>query len=441
MSEYFHSVRLINERCKGCVSCIKRCPTEAIRIRAGKAHIIESRCIDCGECIRRCPTHAKTAVTDQLSDLANFSYNIALPAPALYAQFNIDTSINSVLRGLLNLGFDDVYEVAQAAELVSIATKEYLSNNDVRRPVISSACPAVVRLIQVKFPELIDNLLPINAPVEVAARLVRKNCASALNIRPQEIGVWFITPCPAKMTAVKQIIDTNSNISGAIGISKIYGDLIKAIPAGTKGKNLHKSSWKGIGWAVAGGESKAIDHQDVLVVYGIHSVSNALEQIVMGKLVGLDYVEALACSGGCIGGALTVENRFVAENRMKIRGQKMTSNKSDSPSSIASFKEDLLRVDNSIEPKPVLLLDNDITKAMSKVEEIEQTLKTLPGFDCGLCGSPNCYTLAQDMAQDMASETDCIFKLREKVRDLARTMIELAEKLPPSLDKDSSEKD
>lgn len=66
MPEYFHSVRLMPDRCKGCVNCIKRCPTEAIRIRAGKAKITEARCIDCGECIRRCANRAKTAVTDSL---------------------------------------------------------------------------------------------------------------------------------------------------------------------------------------------------------------------------------------------------------------------------------------------------------------------------------------------------------------------------------------
>ena len=62
-------------------------------------------------------------------------------------------------------------------------------------------------------------------------------------------------------------------------------------------------------------------------------------------------------------------------------------------------------------------------------------MANLPGLDCGSCGSPNCKALAEDIAQGLATETDCVFKLREHVRDLAQEMVNLATKLPPSLDK------
>ena len=68
--ENFHSVKLDKDKCKGCTNCIKNCPTEAIRVRNGKAYIINDRCIDCGECIRVCPYHAKKAIVDNFS---NFS--------------------------------------------------------------------------------------------------------------------------------------------------------------------------------------------------------------------------------------------------------------------------------------------------------------------------------------------------------------------------------
>ncbi len=61
LEKFIHSVTLDKELCKGCINCIKRCPTEAIRVRDGKAHILNERCIDCGECIRICPHHAKKA--------------------------------------------------------------------------------------------------------------------------------------------------------------------------------------------------------------------------------------------------------------------------------------------------------------------------------------------------------------------------------------------
>ena len=88
MAEYFHSVTLDKDLCKGCINCIKRCPTEAIRVRDGKAHISPGLCIDCGECIRICPHHAKKPIYDPLSVLDNYKYKIALPPPSLYGQFN-----------------------------------------------------------------------------------------------------------------------------------------------------------------------------------------------------------------------------------------------------------------------------------------------------------------------------------------------------------------
>ena len=160
MAEFYHSVTLNEEKCVGCTNCIKRCPTEAIRVRGGKAVIASERCIDCGECIRICPHHAKRARHSHLSQLSDFTYTIALPAPSLYGQFNNLDDIDYVLTGLKEMGFDDVFEVSRAAELVSEATRQYISEHEGQIPLISTACPSVVRLIRVRFPTLIPHLLP-----------------------------------------------------------------------------------------------------------------------------------------------------------------------------------------------------------------------------------------------------------------------------------------
>lgn len=175
MATYFHSVTLDRNKCKGCTNCIKRCPTEAIRVRKGKAFIINERCIDCGECIRVCPYRAKKAISDSFSMIYNYKYRIAIPAPSLYGQFKKAKTRNSILTALKSIGFDRVYEVAKAAEIVTEASKRLLKETGIKKPVISSACPAVVRLIQVRFPALIDNLLKLESPMEVAAGIA-KSC-------------------------------------------------------------------------------------------------------------------------------------------------------------------------------------------------------------------------------------------------------------------------
>jgi ferredoxin len=125
MDKFFTAVRLDKELCKGCINCIKRCPTQAIRVRNGKAVITKEFCIDCGECIRHCPHHANLATYDPVDIMNQYEYTVALPAPALYGQFNNLDDINIVLTALKRMGFDDVYEVSGAAELVSEMSRKY----------------------------------------------------------------------------------------------------------------------------------------------------------------------------------------------------------------------------------------------------------------------------------------------------------------------------
>ncbi|MEG2082451.1 MAG: [Fe-Fe] hydrogenase large subunit C-terminal domain-containing protein, partial [Oscillospiraceae bacterium] len=206
---YTHSVTLDAELCKGCINCIKRCPTEAIRVRGGKAFILSERCIDCGECIRICPHRAKKAICPQLSDYTGFKHLVALPAPSLYAQFNNVQEVEQVLAGLGGLGFDSFFEVAKAAELISDATRKIMEK--MPKPVLSSACPAVVRLIKVRFPQLISHVLPFVSPMELAARLAKVEIMATTGLKEEEIGCIFITPCPAKITAINTPIGSKKS--------------------------------------------------------------------------------------------------------------------------------------------------------------------------------------------------------------------------------------
>ena len=433
MGEYFHSVTLDEEKCKGCTNCIKRCPTEAIRVRHGKARIINERCIDCGECIRICPYHAKKAITDDLSIISNYKYKIAIPAPSIYGQFKPVYSRNRILNAFYRIGFDDVYEVAMAAEYVSDATRKLLSEEGTRKPLISSACPAVVRLIQVRFPNLIDNLIKLESPMEVAAKMVKKKTAEKKGIDPSDIGVFFITPCAAKATSVKAPYENKkSSVDGAISIKSIYLKLLANLEKADDTVQLAKAGFEGIRWANSGGEGLAVDTDNFLAVDGIHNVISILEAVENDKIEGIDFIEALACTGGCLGGPLTVENVYVAKTRLKKHIEDAREAQKGIRQPLEPYDESIVWT-GEIAYKPVLKLDTDIDKAIKKLEALEKIYDGLPGLDCGACGAPSCRALAEDIVRGIAYETDCIFKLREKVRDLAAQMKELEEKAPPTM--------
>lgn len=415
MTRFFHSVTLDKEKCMGCINCIKRCPTEAIRVRGKKAQIIAERCIDCGECIRVCPHHAKKATYDSLDILKEYKYTVALPAPALYGQFNNLEDVEIVLNALLDLGFDAVYEVAKAAEIVSDATRRYMAREDVIKPLISSACPAVTRLIRVRFPSLIENILPLNAPVEVAARLARAEAAEKTGLSPNEIGTIFISPCPAKVTASKMPLGTKeSAISAVVAISDVYPKLLKYMKVDGRNEIVSGAGKIGVGWATSAGEAAALLNDNYLAADGIENVIRVLEDLEDEKFEGLEFIELNACNAGCIGGVMTVENPYIARTKLK-RLRKYLPISLNHPNPMS---DEELVWDTPIEYAPILKLDTDFSVAMTKMQQLEEIASLLPGLDCGSCGAPTCKSLAEDVVRGDAVIDDCIYHFKENISAL-----------------------
>lgn len=426
MGIFFHSVTLDESKCVGCTNCIKRCPTEAIRVRNGKAVITSERCIDCGECIRICPHHAKRAKHDHLSMLERFTYKIALPAPSLYGQFNNLDDQDYVLTGLKKLGFDDVVEVSGAAELVSEATRRLMDSGKLQRPVISSACPAVVRLIRVRFPDLCDHVLPLLAPMETAATIAKKQAMEKTGLPEEQIGCFFITPCPAKVTDIRMPIGVEkSKVDGAIAISEIFPQLSNKMDKlkAEELETLSNSGIIGVSWASSGGESSALLKEKYLAADGIENVIRVLEEIEDERIGELDFIELNACTGGCVGGVLCVENPYVAIARLQRLRKYLPVSQSHLEPNAPVPRE--MNWDTELEFSDVLTLSNDLSRAMQMMVEIDDVTASLPGLDCGACGAPTCRAFAEDVVRGNCRKEDCIFILRKEIQRFADTISNL----------------
>ncbi len=426
MDTFFHSVYLNSDLCKGCINCLKRCPTQAIRVRNGKAQIIKEFCIDCGECIRICPHHAKKATYDPLDILNKYEYKVALPPPSLYAQFNNLEEKELVLAALKKFGFDDVFEVATAAEMVSEMTRKLITERGVELPIISSACPSVVRLIRVRFPNLIDKLSPLNVPADLAGSLALENAMKKTGLAREKIGIIFITPCPAKMTAINVPIGKRkSDINGVIAMSEIYPRLLPLMKEIYENdevealtKDISLSGKIGVSWGRSGGEAGGVIRDNYLAADGIENVIRVLEDLEDDKLSNLEFIELNACSGGCVGGVLAVENPYLAKVKLNILRKYLPVSGSHLEDTIP--KESFL--DQKIEYMPVYRLSDDFEESIAMMQKVEEITERLPGLDCGCCGAPTCRALAEDVVRGQASEKDCIHILRKFIHQISDEM-------------------
>lgn len=418
MNSYEHSVYLDVSKCIGCTTCLRHCPTQAIRIKDNHAVINGKRCIDCGECIRVCPKKAKKAKCNKLSEMDKYKWKIALPAPTLYGQFENLEDVDYVLNGLLKIGFDDVFEVSAAAELVTAYTRAFLKTANIQKPIISSACPVVLRLISLRFPSLTDNILPMLPPMEVAAQLAREKAKREHpELKDEEIGVCFISPCPGKVSYVKNGFGTyKSQVDKVISISDIYFELINAMDHEDDIKAVSHSGMIGIGWASSGGEATSLFNEAYLAADGIDNVNRVLDQIENDNIPPLEFIELNACTGGCVGGVMTMQNPFIAKAKLKTLrrflpvSQNFLSKKQQENIPESYFFSELPTY------YPISRLSESMSESMRMLSEIQKLRATLPGIDCGACGAPTCLAFAEDVIKGNAKEQDCIIKYKSELQ-------------------------
>lgn len=406
---FHHGLKIDPDKCVGCTTCMRVCPTEAIRIRNGKAAIISGRCVDCGECYRACKERAFYVEQDDFNKIFNFKYRVALFPAVLISQFPESITENHIYAVLKELGFTHTCEVEQPISVMQETMRDFIANYDGPKPIISTFCPAVVRLIQVKYPALLEHLLLIKAPHDLAVWYTRQKLETQ-GINPDEAGFFYITPCAAKIAAVKSPVgEEKSVVDGIINMRYIYNRIMQETSSINEPPPqcdcLEEVSREGILWSLPGGEEHVFDGKPAISVDGVQNVIRILERLERAELPAIDFLELRSCEEGCTGGILMTGNRFLtARNQRKRALNYPTASNFPEWETIA----DNLRLD-AIEPRPMIHLDTDMAKAFEKLARARNIMCHLPGINCGVCGAPTCSALAEDMVRGEAKMSDCIF--------------------------------
>lgn len=336
-----HKAVIDHEKCKGCGQCMRACPYHAIteqerpcinacKAKAisldeqNKADINSDKCVRCGACVRQCPFGAivdKSYVLDVIRMIqeSNHGENFrvyAAVAPAIASQFSY-AKIGQVVAGLYQIGFNKVVEAALGADIVAHKEAEELAEKEF---LTTSCCPAFVQYIKTNFPELENDISSNDSPMVEIARLIKMVDKTA--------KVVFIGPCIAKKmefqkAELKGIVDcviTFEELQAMFGGLGIHLEELEE-------KKLNDASYFGRIFARNGGvteavsnvlEEKNIDFQvNPVVCDGLEECRAALFKASKGKLAE-NFIEGMACVGGCSGGAACLSLNHAVKNRMSI---------------------------------------------------------------------------------------------------------------------------
>ncbi len=411
MAEYYHVNSVCQEKCAGHLKCVRICPTEAIRYRDRQTVISNELCIDCGTCISICPQHAIESIPP---DIPDYKYTVAIPSPVLYTQFDSVVHPYIVHQALIEIGFDEVVDVSTTTMQVAQALASYVRNHKGRKPLISSWCPSLVRLIQVKYPDLVELITPIEVPREIVGREIRQTLPQKLGINPDELGIVYLTPCPAVTVSITQPAEKNRSwIDSSIPINVIYPRLTSAVQTLIRGFDLDQVPADfcfHTGWSMLGNITRLADIENWFAVSGLNDVMMTLDDIENSRLRDIDFLEASTCSLGCIGGSFNVENPYVARTNAIKHSIKYGCSETQADAAVQKrIAEGYYLIEHPVHPRPRAFLDTDLATSLKRMREIDQVHKNLRQIDCAICGAPTCRAFAEDFVRGDVKLTDCIF--------------------------------
>lgn len=291
--------------------CERACKFDAIQMaETGEAQIDNDKCVACGACVYTCPFGATvdvSSIVDVIHTIMdsnnNANYNVyAMVAPAIASQFNY-AETGQVIAAIKELGFYKVHEVALGADMVAWSEAQELIEKGF---LTSSCCPAFVKYIKTRFPELEENISHNLSPMATLGKFIKEKDPTA--------KVVFIGPCTSKKMEIKQehvkdyvdYVLTFEELQALIDSKDIVVEDLEAA-------EVDEASYYGRIFARTGGLTSAVEQAvkelapegfelNPIVCEGVEKCKPALMRAKKGVLPN-NFIEGMICTGGCIGGA------------------------------------------------------------------------------------------------------------------------------------------
>ena len=398
-------------KCKDCFKCLRECPVKAIRYENHQAKIIEQRCILCGRCTLVCPQNAKqvhSELDDVLALLSSGRKVVASLAPSFVSSF--DTQDLDVMKeALFALGFAEVEETAVGAKAVTEEYARLLGTGEFKN-FITSACPAVNRMISIYYPDALKYLAPVPSPMVAHARMLKK--------RDPDAAIVFIGPCIAKKreAAESGIVDgvlTFEELNTVFAQKNI--DLCKIeAKRHAEGREL-----KARYYPIPRGIIKSFDSlpagYEYVAVDGVERCAEVLDEI--DTLSGL-FLELNCCEYACVGGPC----------RLHVKGGNIKSNENVrkyAAKDMGAAPAVTEQVDLT-EKHPRIILDDFVPSEKDIRAILAKTGKNSPEdeLNCGACGYSTCREKAIAVLNGYADIEMCLPYMRSRAESMSYEIIQ-----------------
>lgn len=433
-------IERVPAKCKDCYKCLRECPVKAIQVKREPdslemhVQIIDDRCILDGKCIRVCPQKAKRPRSDvkAVKSLLARGFEVAAAvAPSFAALLPLKDPLQlpTILR---KLGFSLVSETALGAEIVARAHENLFSKS--KGPLITTACPAVVNLVEKHYPEAIPYMAPLVSPAVAHGRYLKK-------LR-KDIKVVFIGPCVAKKDEALRpdsafsldVVLTFTELWSWIQEEQIDLDCIEPSDFDPPYPDTGRLFPTEGGLIKAAKIRESIVSHRVAVASGIENCVEMLRHLISGK-ADLDLVELMACPGGCLGGPGAVNDLDVFTRRQLLlqywqnhrfqtaskktptsQGKNSSQESTNSPKLPDSL---LYRSYRNRKPKEIDVPEEEIKKILA----ITGKYSPEDELNCGACGYQSCRDKAIACYKGYADPTMCIPYMRRKAESMANSIV------------------
>lgn len=406
------SITTLKVNCKDCHRCVRSCPVKAIGIDKGQARVVENRCIVCGRCVTECPQKAKQ-VENQVLEIKNkiaYGYKVVMSlAPSFISSFP-EYQGDELIQAIKSLGFTDVEETAIGAEIVSAHYSRMLEESN--EPIISACCPVVVNVIKTYYPELVKNIAPVVSPMVAHGKVIKQRSGN-------DTYVVFAGPCVAKIEEAEKDADS---IDAVITFEQLQQWLIESRHNNFTEKRISaEPQGRGRYFPISGGILKSfMDHDEtdteIITVDGIENCMETFDALIKGD-ISPRFIEALACSGGCIGGPVSGNQQCTAAKRRQVINYAKSNSRETEldDNSALSFT----RIHQAMPVEYPLPTEAEIADILS------QTGKTAAADEknCGACGYNSCRDKAIAVFQGLAENDMCVPYMRSKAESFANIIV------------------